>query len=162
MRLCRGTPQFLKRVDAEWLQLRHDDDDTTVAWKFYDFGSAVTERFVLAAVDESPLAAWLDQNGALICKDAYRLDFFKVRPDRVGAGVGLLALGLVAERALELSAHRAVFQAPRKNERCFRVRAGATDCPDWKGNETLPNLELNLRALERLREHLSGRETRQH
>ncbi|HEX8705142.1 MAG TPA: hypothetical protein VF815_40295, partial [Myxococcaceae bacterium] len=75
-----GLSHFLLQVDQEWLGLDPPEDDSGF-WKFHELGlkREREERFVVMEEDRGPMAAWLDHN-QLVNGDAYRLDFFKVRP----------------------------------------------------------------------------------
>lgn len=149
-RLERGTPLLLKQVDAEWLGLKHEDDDLSEEWRFYELGEKRQERFVVMEEDGRPRAAWLDHD-RLVCGDGYRLDFFKVRPDLHGRGLGRFVFGLIGLRARERGARRIVFQPLPKSEAFYRSeKIGATTCTDWKGSEGLPNLQVDAAALNKL------------
>ncbi|HLL00871.1 MAG TPA: GNAT family N-acetyltransferase [Myxococcaceae bacterium] len=154
-RVERGTPQLLRQVDAEWLGLKHDDDDPSVSWAFHELGRKRNERFVVLDEDGRTVAAWLDHD-QLVNVNAYRLDFFKVRPDMQGRGLGLFVFGLIWRRAQERGAERIVFQAVPRSEKFYRAKVGATECTDWKGHGALPNLQVEAEALRKLEGILDG------
>lgn len=154
IRLERGTPQLLRRVDTEWRGVPHAADDESMHWEFHVLGQGVPERFVVVDDGERIVAAWLDHTD-LVCGDAYRLDFIKVRPDVARRGVGRATLALIGKRARECGASRIVFQ-PLTASYAFYVapKIGATPCPDWKGPESLPNLQIGPKALTQLERFL--------
>lgn len=153
--VARGTPQLLRRVDAEWLGLEHEEDDLSESWLFHELGQEREERFVVLREHDMPVAAWLDHD-RLVSGNAYRLDYFKVRPDMHGKGLGRFVFGLIGLRARERRAERIVFQPLRKSEAFYREKIGATPCVDWKGGEPLPNFQVDADALKKLEETLDG------
>jgi len=154
-RVARGTPQLLRQVDAEWLGLKHADDDWSESWLFHELGQECPERFVVLDEGDRTVAAWLDHD-RLVSGNAYRLDRFKIRPDMQRRGLGRFVFGLIGLRAQELRAERVVFQPMAKSEAFYREKIGATDCSDWKGGERLPNLQANAEALKKLEGILDG------
>ena len=155
LRVERGVPQLLKQLDQEWLGLAPEQDPVP-EWRFYEFAREPhrKERYVVVDSSGRCMAVWLDHDRS-VCGDAYRLDYFKVRPDAFRHGVGVLALGMIAERALEFGAARVVFQPIASSEAFYRgPRVGAEQCPDWKGGHSLPNLQLSPSSIIRLTENL--------
>ncbi len=150
-RVERGTPQLLREVDTAWLGLNHADDEFSALREFHLLGGKEhrAERFVVMDGNDRPVAAWLDHD-RLVSKDAYRLDFLKVRPDMQGRGLGKFVFGLVWLRARELNAERIVLQPVPRAESFFRDKIGAIECSDWKGGEGLPNLQVGAKALKDL------------
>lgn len=140
IRVSRGSPQDLKSLDAEWLALPPPKNDPTADWRFHPLGEGRKERFCVRNASDEFIGIWLDHN-ELVCGDAYRVDFLKRRPGC--GGLGRFLVGLMALRAGELGAKRLVFQPVPTAEKLFRTW-GALDCPDWKGRESLPNLQLSV------------------
>lgn len=133
-------------------------EDESAHWEFVLLGQRRPERFVVVDEGETVIAIWLDHD-ALVSGDAYRLDFFKVRPDLQRHGLGGYLLGLVGIRARELQARRLVFQpASQGSERFFRhPKIGAVSAEDWRGRESLPNLQLLEEKLTLLVDRLNAR-----
>ena len=155
--VVRGTPQILRQVDSEWLGLKNDDSDESTHWNFHTLGQGCPERFVVQDHDERNVAIWLDHS-CLVSRDAYRLDFFKIRPDSQRRGLGQFVFGLIGLRAKEIGASRIVFQSLKNPQALsfYKNKLGATDCADWRGREGLPNLQINQDVLTSLREQLDG------
>lgn len=158
-RLEKGTSQLLREVDAQWLGLS-PEDDLSANWKFHELGQRTerVERFVVLDEDQRLMAAWLDHKRPidLINGSAYRLDYFKVRPDVQRQGLGQFVFGLIGLRAMELGASRIVFQPLPKSEAFYRVKIGATECADWNGGAALNNFQVDAEALKRLEGILDG------
>lgn len=159
-RLEKGTSQLLREVDAQWTGLPRQDDDPSADWLFHDLGQwpERVERFVVVDDDLRLMAAWLDHKRPidLINGSAYRLDYFKVRPDVQGRGLGQFVFGLIGLRAMELGASRIVFQPLPKSEAFYRAKIGATECADWNGGAALNNFQVDAEALKRLEGILDG------
>jgi GNAT superfamily N-acetyltransferase len=156
LRVEPGISGLLKQVDQEWLDLHEEDDDESASWQFHELvlKHKWEERFVVMEEDKGPMAVWLDHD-RLVHQDAYRLNFFKVRPDMQGKGLGRFTLGLIGIHAREKNAERIVFQS-LPTSKSFYMAVGATDT-DWQGHEgSLTNLQIGAAALKKLEGVVNG------
>jgi GNAT superfamily N-acetyltransferase len=151
LRVVPGHSHALMQVDQEFLDSEPPDDDSAF-WKFHELGlkREREERFVVMEDDRGAIAAWLDHH-QLVNGDAYRLDFFKVRPHLQRKGLGRFVLGLIGMRAMEKKAERIVFQ-PLPRSRDFYLKVGATTATDWRGGDgSLPNFQIGAGAIQELK-----------
>lgn len=146
---------MLNAVDAQWPAQRRQDE-YHLHWLWKEICSEREDCCALVVAGR-PLALWAGKRSIkLPCGRCYRLDYIEVDPKLRGRDLGILVMGIVADRALSNGAEGLVLAAiPNPDLMNFYANRGGVQgqIKGWNYNKVLKPFHFSKEVLHTLSEY---------